>query len=246
MDAKIAKWEKKLGLEFRSKELLEQALTHSSYAYEKQKDRPRHNEVLEFLGDAVVGLVLADFFYSRWPDLSEGELSKLKSAAASAESLSRLARKIQLDKKVLLGRGEERTGGRKKKTILAGALEALLGAIYLDQGFGAAKKFLIPLLAEFFRKVDSQKFLIENFKSALQEYLQKQNLAAPTYRMLSARGPDHQRVFVVEVCAGDVPLAKARGNSIKSAEQMAAQKALVRLLGRKMKVLTPETFLWKK
>lgn len=240
------KLEKMLGFHFQNKELLRRALTHSSYAFEKDPDNPRDNEVLEFLGDSVVGLALADFFYSCWPDLSEGELSKLKSAAASADSLSRLAKKIGLDKKILLGKGEEKSGGRKKRTILAGAFEALLGAIYLDQGYDTAKKFLFPLLGEFFKKVGSQKFLIDNYKSALQEYFQRENLAPPTYKMLTSTGPDHERVFTVEVYAGTAPLAKARGNSKKAAEQKAARKALLRLLGRKMKALTDETFLIKR
>jgi len=238
--------EKKLGFHFQNKELLRQALTHSSYAFEKHPDNPRDNEVLEFIGDSVVGLAMADFLYSCWPDLSEGELSKLKSAAASADSLSRLARKIRLDKKILLGKGEEKSGGRKKRTILAGAFEALLGAIYLDQGYDAAKKFLSPLLGEFFKKVDSRKFLIDNYKSALQEYFQRENLAPPTYKVVTSTGPDHEKVFTVEVYAGSVPLAKARGNSKKAAEQNAAKKALLSLVGRKMKGLTRETFLMKK
>ena len=246
MASKISKLEKKLGLDFRNKELLRQALTHSSYAYENQQQNARDNEVLEFLGDSVVGLVLADFFYSRWPNLSEGELSKLKSAAASADSLSRLARQIKLDKQLLLGKGEERTGGRKKKTILAGAFEAVLGAIYLEQGYEAAKGFLFPLLAKLLNKVDSQKFFIENYKSALQEYFQKENIAGPVYKTLTSMGPDHKKTFVVEVYSGEVPLAKAKGNSKKSAEQKAAQKALLSLLGRKMKALTAETFIMKK
>lgn len=246
MESTTFKIEKKLGLVFKNKDILRQALTHSSFAYENLASKLQDNEVLEFLGDSVVGLVLADFLFSRWPNLSEGELSKLKSAAASADSLSRLAKKIRLDKQIFLGKGEEKSGGRKKRTILAGAFEALLGAIYLDQGYETAKKFLFPLLANFFRKVDSQEFLIENYKSALQEYLQKENLPSPVYKTLVAMGPDHEKRFIVEVCSGEVPLAKARGNSKKNAEQKAAQKALSRLHGRKMKALTPEMFMMKK
>ncbi|MDH7511791.1 MAG: ribonuclease III [Clostridiales bacterium] len=246
MNKKVAKFEKKIGIEFMDKELLAQALTHSSYAYEHQRKSVKDNEVLEFLGDSVVGLVLADFFVSRYPDLSEGELSKVKSVAASSDSLARFGQKIKLERHILLGKGEEKSGGRKKKTILAGAFEALVGAVYLDQGYEAAQKFFLPLLKKSYSKIDSQKFVVDNYKSALQEYFQKENLAHPIYKTLTSMGPDHKKVFIVEVYAGRYPLAKAKGHSKKSAEQKAARKALLSLLGRKMKALTAETFMLKK
>lgn len=246
MKLNIDKMEKKLGLTFRNKELLQRAMIHSSYAYEHQPEVLPDNEVLEFLGDSVIGLVLADFFICRSFGRTEGELSKYKSAAASSQSLSRLARDIKLHNDVLLGKGEERSGGRKKMTIIAGAFEALLGAIYLDQGYEAAKRFLLPLLKKSYKKIDSRRFFINNYKSALQEYFQKENLPAPAYKTLTSIGPDHRRTFVVEVSLGQYPLAKAKGLSKKSAEQRAAQKALQSLLGKKMKVLTGETFMLKK
>ena len=238
--------EKSIGLNFQNKELLLRALTHSSYAYEHQQRGLVDNEILEFLGDSVVGLVLADFFCAAYPDLSEGDLSKYKSAAASTLSLSRFAQKIKLDKHILLGKGEERSGGRRKSTILAGAFEALLGAVYLDQGYEASKRLLLPLLKKSYKKVDSRKFLINNYKSALQEHFQKENLPAPVYKTLTSIGPDHKKTFVVEVYLGHYPLAKAKGFSKKNAEQRAAQIALKSLLGTKMKNLTAETFILKK
>lgn len=246
MDQKLAKFEKKIRLEFKDKGLLAQALTHSSYAYEHQQKKVKNNEVLEFLGDSVVGLVLADFFISRYPNLTEGDLSKFKSVAASSDSLARFGQKIRLDQYLLLGKGEEKSGGRKKKTILAGAFEALIGALYLDQGYEAARNLILPLLKKSYSKIDSQKFVIDNYKSALQEYLQKENLAPPTYKTLTSLGPDHKKVFVVEVDIGRYPLAKAKGHSKKSAEQKAARKALLSLVGKKMKTLTEETFILKK
>ncbi len=246
MDQKLAKFEKKIRLEFRDKGLLAQALTHSSYAYEHQQKKVKNNEVLEFLGDSVVGLVLADFFISRYPNLTEGDLSKFKSAAASSDSLARFGQKIKLDRYILLGKGEEKSGGRKKKTILAGAFEALIGALYLDRGYEAAKNLILPLLKRSYSKIDSQKFVIDNYKSALQEYLQKENLAPPTYKTLTSLGPDHKKIFIVEVNIGRYPLAKAKGHSKKSAEQQAARKTLLSLLGKKMKTLTEETFILKK
>ncbi len=241
-----AQLEAGIGVHFRNKDLLFRALTHSSYAYENQAQGLRDNEVLEFLGDSVVGLVLADFFCAACPTAAEGELSKYKAAAASTLSLSQLAKKIKLDRYILLGKGEEKSGGRKKRTILAGALEALLAAVYLDQGYDRARSLLLPLLDKSYKKVDSRKFLINNYKSALQEHFQKENLPAPVYKTLTSVGPDHKRTFFVEVCLGQHSLAKAKGLSKKSAEQKAAQIALKGLLGKKMKALTGEIFVVKK
>ncbi|MFP4081169.1 MAG: ribonuclease III [Candidatus Aminicenantes bacterium] len=246
MEVSLSPLEKKIGYRFRNKNILLQALTHSSYAYENYQHNRSDNEVLEFLGDSVLSLIIADFLYKSYPDLSEGELSKLKSAAASTSSLSYFAQKISLDKKLLLGKGEEKSGGRKKKTILAGAFEALIAAIYLDGGLQAAKKFTYTHLRLLFKRIDVEKFFINNYKSALQEYLQRENLPAPDYKTLTTKGPDHKRSFVVEVLSEGKPLAKAKGPSKKSAEKKAAQKALKNLLGKKMKALTTDTFLLKK
>jgi len=237
---KLEDLEKKIGHVFKDKALLEKALTHSSYAYETQADKD--NELLEFLGDSVVGLVAADFFYSAYPDLTEGELSKFKSTATSTLSLSELARGLKLDKAILLGRGEEKSGGRKKKTILADVFEAVVGAVYIDGGFETAKAFISRLLSSSFKPIHRE-FFINNYKSALQEMFQKSDLPSPTYDTLTEKGPAHKKTFVVEVRLGDRSLAKAKGLSRKSAEQQAAQKALKTILGRKMKVLTPESFI---
>lgn len=246
MTAKLDKLEKTIGLEFRDKNLLLLALKHSSYAYEHPEAGTANNEVLEFLGDSVVGLAIADFFYLSYPDFNEGDLSKFKSTAASTLTLSEFAKKIKLDKHILLGKGEEKSGGRKKRTILAGAFEALAGAIYLDQGFDRAREFLLALLKQSFKKIKGGDFLINNYKSALQEYFQKENLPAPIYRTVTEAGPDHEKRFIVEVLHDGDPLAEAKGRSKKGAEQKAAQKALNKLLGKKIKELTPETFMVKK
>jgi ribonuclease-3 len=246
MKTNLAGLEKKIGITFHDEELLKRALTHSSFSYEQQPQSPPDNEVLEFLGDSVVGLVIADFFCSAYPYSAEGELSKFKSAAASTLSLSQFARKIRLDRYLLLGKGEERSGGRKKKTILAGGFEALVGAIYLDQGYESARRFLLTLLHESYKERVGQKFLINNFKSALQEHFQKEGLPVPEYRTITSIGPDHKKAFIVEVSLGPYALAKAKGFSKKSAEQLAAKKALRSLLGKKMQALSSETFLIKK
>jgi ribonuclease-3 len=221
-------------------------LTHSSYAYENPQKGLGDNEVLEFLGDSVIGLVIADFFFSSYPDRSEGDLSKLKSMAVSTSSLALFAKKINLDKHILLGKGEEKSGGRKKSTILAGALEALLGAVYLDGGLEAAKRCLLRFLEPSIKNIQSPRIHIDNYKSALQEYFQKENLPPPRYKTLMSTGPDHKKTFVVEVYSDQESLARAEGRSKKDAEQHAAQTALKKLFGKRMKVLDSGTFLIKK
>jgi len=246
MHEKISQVEKILGRSFGRRELLERALTHRSHAYENQPEDLQDNENLEFLGDSVIGLIVADFFYSAHPELTEGELSKLKSTAVSTLALSQLAQRVRLDKFILLGKGEEKSGGRKKNTILAGVFEAVVGALYLDGGLEAARQFLLRFLESSFKKIKGGRFFINNYKSALQEYFQKENLPAPGYKLLTEKGPDHKKSFVVEVAFGQKSLAKAKGHSIKNAEQNAAQKALKHLLGKRMKALSPETFILKK
>lgn len=246
MTIDLAKVEKAVGLAFRDKALLRRALTHSSYAYEHSDAGVEDNEVLEFLGDSVVGLVTADFFCATCPDLREGDLSKFKSVAASTDSLSGLALKLGLQKFLLLGKGEERSGGREKRNILAGAFEAFLGAVYLDQGYESAKDVLFPMLRKSFKKSVQGEQLINNYKSALQEYSQKNNWSTPSYRTITSVGPDHSKTFFVEVSVNRRTLAKAKGPSKKNAEQKAAQKALKTLLGRRMKSLAGETFVFKK
>ena len=246
MNKKWDSFEKKIKYRFQNRELLQIALTHRSFAYESQDEDLTDNEILEFLGDSVLGLVVADFLVTSYPGVSEGELSKLKSTVASTSSLSIFAKHIKLDKFILLGKGEEKSGGRNKKTILAGSYEALIAAIYLDGGFQDSKNFIMGHLKLFFKKINVDKFLINNYKSALQEYFQKESLPAPNYKMVTTQGPDHKKQFTVEVFMRKKSLAKATGRSKKEAEQKAAQKALKNLLGRKMRVFTADTFLLKK
>jgi ribonuclease-3 len=162
MTEKWIQLEKRIGYSFKNKDLIKQALTHSSFAYESQEGGISDNEVLEFLGDSVLGLIVADFLVSAFPSLPEGELSKLRSVAASTTSLFHFAKKIKLDRYVLLGKGEEKSGGRVKKTILAGTFEAIIAAIYLDGGLARARDFLSDHLNSFYKKVNVEKFLINN------------------------------------------------------------------------------------
>ncbi len=247
IDAKrFGRLEKRLDYAFRDQGLLVQSMTHSSYAYETSGRLEGDNEVLEFLGDSVIGLLAAEYLHGQYPDSREGELSKLRSMATSTESLADYARKLKLDKHLLLGKGEELSGGRKKKTILADTFEALVGALYKDGGLDAVRGLLAPLFLDTFKRIKSGDFLINNYKSALQEYLQKQSLPLPAYRIVEATGPDHKRVFLIEVTSGAKVLARAKGGSKKDAEQNAAQKALRKLLGRRLKDLPCEMFVVKK
>ena len=242
---KFTDFEREIRYFFRRKELLEEALTHSSYAYEKRAST-RDNELLEFLGDSVIGLITADFFYSSYQDMTEGDLSKLKSSAASTVALAEFAKQIKLDKHIHLGHGEERSGGRKKSTILAGVFESVVGAVYLDGGYEAARGLFLPLLESTFRQVKTAGYTVDNYKSALQEYLQKEDLPSPQYKLQSVSGPDHDRIFIVEVFSSRTPLARAKGASRKAAEQKAAEMALKSFMGKKIKSFTSETFIVEK
>jgi ribonuclease-3 len=238
--------EDRIGHRFRDVALLEKALTHSSFAYESPDSKTADNEILEFLGDSILGFILADFLCASFPELNEGELSKLKSSMVSASALQDIALKIKLDKFVRLGKGEIKSGGRKKRSILAGTLEALVAAVYLDGGIEAVRRIVLMHFGEFIEKIDTKNFVVNNYKSALQEYLQKTDAESPVYRTVTTRGPDHKKRFVVEVFYRESCLAKAKGSSKKDAEQKAAQKAFKKIFGRKLKTLTPETFLYSR
>jgi len=240
---KLERLEKAIRHVFKDKALLAKSLTHSSHAYEMTPDSPEDNEQLEFLGDSVIGLIAAEFFLRAFPQRSEGELSKLKASATSTLALAQLARGIKLDQAIRLGRGEDKSGGRKKISILAGSFEALTGALYLDGGFDAAKAFVCGQLEASRKPIKTGTQTINNAKSALQEICQKAGLPAPAYRLVSEKGPAHDRTFVVEVRLADRTLGRSKGASKKSAEQAAAEKALKSFFGRKIKRISPEAFV---
>jgi ribonuclease-3 len=237
--------EKVLCHRFKNKDLLTLALTHSSYAYETA-DQDGDNEVMEFLGDSVVGLIAAHHFYILYPEATEGDLSKLKSAASSTIGLAEYARQVNLGQYIRLGKGEEKSGGRTKDSILAGMFEAVVAALYLDGGYEAARNFYQPLLKGQSRKIKDDEIRINNYKSALQEFLQKEDLPAPHYKLVSESGPDHKKDFLVEVFVNKTSLAKAHGSSRKNAELKAAEMALKSFFGKKIESLTQETFVFKK
>lgn len=219
--------ENRLGYIFKNRLWLEQALVHSSYAYECPQKGPS-NERLEFLGDAVLNLIISDFLVSIYPVAPEGELSRHRAALVNARYLAGLARRLDLGAYLLLGKGEERQAGRKKPSMLADALEALVAAVYLDGGYESARTVVNALFQGNF---DSQKEDItsRDYKTTLQEYVQKWQKVSPEYRLLRETGPAHDRLFEVEVCIAGESLGRGAGKTKKQASQEAARRALVTL-----------------
>jgi ribonuclease-3 len=212
-----------LGYRFKNPDALLRALTHVSY--ERQKSAG-HNEVLEFLGDAVLDLAVSDLLIRRNPEKSEGSLSKMRAALVNSAVLAEKAAQIGIGPLLRLGKGEERSGGRNKESILAGAFEALLGAIYEDGGYPAAR----AVVERFFvADVTAKQLGQHDYKTRLQEISQMLFRAPPTYRVVSEAGPDHEKLFVTEITVGGKVLGKGEGKSKKQSEQEAARKALQEL-----------------
>lgn len=216
--------EKRLGHRFRRPDLLELALTHRSFANEQGV--PEHYERLEFLGDAVLGLVTAQWLYERHPELPEGELSKRKAQLVSRPSLARYAEKIELGPALRIGVGEDRSGGRAKPSLLESSLEAVFGAVFLDAGFDAAREVIQPMLEN---TVEGFEQLVTDSKTQLQEMAQALGWDLPEYRLTDAAGPDHSKVFTVECWVGGELAGRGEGSSKKLAEQKAAAEALGRV-----------------
>lgn len=217
--------EKKLRHRFRRPDLLELALTHRSWANEQ--GIPEHYERLEFLGDAVLGLVAAEWLYQRHPELPEGELSKLKSQLVSRSTLAAFAEELELGPALRMGVGEERSGGRTKASLLADSVEAVFAALYLDGGLETARKAVVAMLEG---AISERSQLLErDAKTQLQEVAQAFAWPLPEYRLLEASGPDHNKVFTVECWLAGEPSGQGEGPSKKLAEQRAAADALARL-----------------
>ena len=216
----------RVGYRFRDRGLLEHALTHTSRAAEDASGGVADNESLEFLGDAVLGLVVADMLFRTYPDYDEGQKSKIKASVVSTQALARRAEQIQLGDHLLLGRGEEKTGGRFKQALLADGYEALIAAVYLDGGLPAAAAFLERELSEAIEESAGQTIVGRDYKSALQERLQALGRPLPEYRVAAESGPDHRKVFTIEVVVAGEVLGAATGKAKKEAEQEAARLAL--------------------
>ena len=217
------------GYRFRDLGLLEHAMTHTSRANEDVSGGVADNESLEFLGDAVLGLVVADALFRQYPSYDEGQKSKIKASVVSTQALARQAEDIQLGDHLILGRGEEKTGGRFKQALLADAYEALIAAIYLDGGLDAAETFLRRELKNAIDAGAARNFVGQDYKSALQERVQALGRPLPEYRIAGEAGPDHRKVFSVEVVVAGEVLGAASGRAKKEAEQEAARLALERL-----------------
>jgi ribonuclease-3 len=217
-----------LGVRFRDLSVLEQALVHSSYINENPACSSGHNERLEFLGDAVLDFFVADRLYREFPRLSEGEMTRLRAALVRRDTLARISRGIRLGEFLYMGHGEEASGGRHKAANLAGALEALIAAVYIDQGPAAAERFIGRLLGEEWETAASHGAGID-YKSRLQEVAQSRFQQTPHYHLVGERGPDHDKVFTVEVVVGREVLGSGSGRSKKVAETEAARAALEKL-----------------
>lgn len=208
-------------------DLLKEALTHSSYANESKEKNIKYNERLEFLGDSILSLVISEYIFLRYKDLPEGELTKVRANVVCEPALASRAREINLGEYLLLGKGEEATGGRQRESILADAFEALIGAIYMDGGIERAKSFVLQSLLE---SIDlaGKGALFRDYKTHLQELLQSKASEKITYHVVGEEGPDHNKIFNVEVLVGDKVIGKGRGKSKKEAEQQAAKEAIQR------------------
>ena len=221
--------EKKLNYTFRNPALLSEALSHSSYANEHRAAHLNSNERLEFLGDSVLGFVTAEFLFVQHPDLPEGDLTRIRAALVCEQSLYEVARKLELGKYLKLGRGEEAGGGRERTSILADATEAVFAAVYLDGGIGAASQLIHRVLLDA-EKEEAVEERRRDYKTALQELVQRTPGRTITYQLVEETGPDHCRVFVMEVSVDGQVSGRGEGRSKKEAEQAAA-KAALKLLG---------------
>lgn len=222
--------EEKLGYTFKNKALLENALQHSSYANEHRNAGTRSNERLEFLGDAVLGVVTADYLYRRHPDLPEGDLTRIRAALVCEESLHEVARSLGLGRHLRLGRGEEQGGGRERPSILADATESVFAAVYLDGGMEEATALIHRVLLDKEREeaVEDRR---RDYKTELQELVQRKNGSSLGYQMTGASGPDHAKVFEAAVVLNGEEFSKGTGHSKKEAQQAAAKEALEKLKG---------------
>ena len=219
--------EQRLGYTFQDRSYLENALTHSSYANENKGKSLGSNERLEFLGDSVLGMVVADYLYRNHPDMPEGELTRTRAALVCEESLVEVAGQLELGQYLKLGRGEDAGGGRQRPSIQADAVEAVIAAVYLDGGIGSARKLITRFILTNNRR--EQEGVIRDFKTALQELVQRESGQVLTYHLLGESGPDHAKVFSVAVELNGKPLGAGEGRSKKEAEQAAAKAAVEKL-----------------
>ncbi|PWK12766.1 RNAse III [Tumebacillus permanentifrigoris] len=216
-----------LGIQFQNRKLLKQAFTHASYRNEHRTEIGQDNERLEFLGDAVLELLVSEYLFLKFTKMPEGELTRLRATIVCEPSLVRFATKLNFDKYIRLGRGEEISGGRKRPALLADVFEAFVGAYYLDQGLAAVKEFLHRFVVSELTDVNAP--LLTDYKTMLQEHVQREGLGALSYQILEERGPAHNREFVAQVLLDHKSMGEGMGRSKKEAEQHAAQMTMMML-----------------
>ncbi|MBE5905962.1 MAG: ribonuclease III [Lachnospiraceae bacterium] len=221
----LQEFQEKIGYQFRNEKLLKQALTHSSYANEKRLKKLSDNERLEFLGDAVLEIITSEYLYQQYRDVPEGDLTKLRASIVCEQTLALCTKPLQLGSYLLLGKGEHMTGGRNRKSILSDALEAVIGAIYLDGGFTSAKEFIL----KFILTDIEHKQLFYDSKTILQELVQAEFSEDLNYALVKEEGPDHAKLFGVEARIGSKCVGVGEGPTKKAAEQEAAYHALLAL-----------------
>ena len=221
----IKKFQNTIEYEFKNINIINEALTHSSYTNEYRKKHVQNNERLEFLGDSVLSIVVSEYIYLKYKNLPEGELTKVRANVVCEPSLANQAKEINLGRYLLLGKGEEVTGGRERVSILADAFEAVIGALYLDGGMDIAGKFILNMLSHSI-ELASEGNLFRDYKTDLQELLQSKYDEKISYRVVGETGPDHNKTFEVEIVLGNMCLGIGHGKSKKEAEQLAAKSAL--------------------
>lgn len=224
----VSKLEEMFSVTFQNKDILKQAFTHSSYVNEHQKEHLQDNERLEFLGDAVLELLVSDYLYHKYVQLPEGELTKLRARIVCEESLSKFALQLNLHEFILLGKGEEQSGGRTRQSLLADVFEAFLGAMYIDQGIQAVRQFLEKFI--FLHLTDDVLLHVMDYKTALQEFIQEKLKTTLVYEIISEKGPSHAKQFEAQVVVDGTRKATGVGKTKKEAEQKAAKKMYEQLL----------------
>lgn len=224
----IKEFEAKLGLKFNDPNILEQSLTHRSYVNENRSEETIHNERNEFLGDAVLELIISEYLFKTYPDNPEGELTSFRAAVVRTEALAEVSRELDVGNYLRMSNGEEATGGRDKDYLLANAFEAILGAIYLDLGWDESVKFVHDHLVPKIERVVKYRLDIDN-KTKFQEVAQSLYKLTPTYELISSEGPDHEKTFKMAVLVGDKKFGEGTGSSKQKAEEEAAEKALKKI-----------------
>ena len=220
---KLERLEEKIGYYFKEPKLLRQAMCHSSFANERHMDRLLNNERLEFLGDAVLELITSEFLYKTYPKMPEGEATRTRASIVCEQTLALCARELGLGDFLLLGKGEDLTGGRERDSVTSDAMEALLGAIYLDGGFASAKEFVHSFILN---DMEHKKLFFDS-KTILQEEIQGETTESLYYELIREEGPDHNKRFTVHACLGDQVIGVGSGRTKKAAEQEAAYRALI-------------------